>query len=112
MPQGSQELPGGNDKGKCSGSKNGAESAMMMLADAEEQYRACKAELEKVTAEISDAISQLHDDDLEAVLINRYLNCMTTESTAEFMHYAARTIRAKQRIAIKKLCTLMPCFAP
>lgn len=93
----------GNDKGRCSGSKNGTESALMRLADVEAQLEDCKKEIEKVALEIFNAIKGLHDADLEAVLINRYLNYMTIEQTAEFMHYGPTTIKRKTNEAIKIL---------
>lgn len=94
----------GNDKGKCSGSKNGTESALMRLADVEALARESKAEADAVSAEIFKAINKcVKDDELAAILINRYLNYMTVEQTAEFMGYSLETIKRKQREAIKKL---------
>lgn len=101
----------GNDAGKSSGSQNGTESAYIKLAEVEEKAREQKKECVKVIAEIQNAIAQLHNDDLEAVLINRYLNYMTIEETAEFMNYATRTIKLKQKEAVRKLCTILPCIA-
>ena len=101
----------GNDKGKSSTSKNGTESTLMQLAEMQEQAEQLISESVKVTAEIWKAIKLLHDDDLEAVLINRYILFYTIEKTAEIMNYAPRTIKEKQKQAIEKLCTLMPCFA-
>lgn len=92
-----------NDACKNSTSKNGTESALMKLAEIEEKATAQKAEAVKVSAEIQDAISMLHDDDLEAVLIHRYLNFLTVDRTAEIMNYSSETIKRKQRAAIEKL---------
>lgn len=61
--------------------------------------------------EVSNAIALLDDDDLETVLIHRYILFHTVEETAEIMHYSPRTIRVKQKKAIEKLCLLLPCFA-
>ncbi|HPY85540.1 MAG TPA: DUF1492 domain-containing protein [Ruminococcus flavefaciens] len=93
----------GNDTGKSGTSKNGTESALMKLAEMEEKAECQKAEAIKVSAEIQDAISMLHDDDLEAVLIHRYLNFLTVDRTAEIMNYSSETIKRKQRAAIEKL---------
>lgn len=94
----------GNDKGKCSTSKNGTESALISLADIEQQMEEHKHEAEVAAAEIYNAITtQILDGELAAVLINRYLNYMTVEKTAEYMGYDARTIYRKTDAAIKKL---------
>lgn len=93
----------GNDKGKSDTSKNGTENSLIQLVDVEEKFQKCKAEAEKVTEEIFKAISSLNDDELEAVLINRYLNYMTIEDTAEFMGYGVTTIKRKIKEAISKM---------
>ena len=93
-----------NDKGKCSVSKNGTESALVLLADIERQIDEHKREAEDAANEIYCAITgQIKDGELAAVLINRYLNYMTVEETAEYMGYDARTIYRKTDAAIKKL---------
>lgn len=92
-----------NDKGKSSTSKNGTESALLKLAEMEEKAEAQRTEAVRITAEIQDAISRLCNDDLESVLINRYLNFLTIEQTAERMNYSPETIKRKQRYAIEKL---------
>jgi DNA-directed RNA polymerase specialized sigma24 family protein len=97
----------GNDTGKSGTSKNGTESALMKLAEMEEKAECQKAEAVKVSAEIQDAISMLHDDDLEAVLIHRYLNFLTIEQTAEIMNYHPNTVKAKVKTAVQKICTEM-----
>ena len=97
----------GNDTGKSGTSKNGTESALMKLAEMEEKAECQKAEAVKVSAEIQDAISMLHDDDLEAVLIHRYLLFETIEQTAEIMNYHPNTVKAKVKTAVQKICTEM-----
>lgn len=101
----------GNDKGKCSGSKNGTEDALIKLADAELKLKNQIFELLDITDEISDVISMLGDNDLETVLIHRYILFYTVEETAEIMNYSPRTVRDKQKKAIEKLCLFLPCFA-
>lgn len=93
----------GNNAGKNSGTQNGTEYAYMKLAEAEDKADQQKRECELLILEIQDAISTLHDDELEAVLINRFLNFMSVEKTAEFMNYDTRTVMRKQSKAIKKL---------
>lgn len=56
---------------------------------------------------IRELISSLHDDDLEAVLIFRYIVHNTEEQTAEKLNYAPRTVQEKIKKAVKKLCAKM-----
>lgn len=93
----------GNDAGRSGTTKNGTENALVQLAEIEEKATAQKAEAVRVSAEIQDAIAKLNDDDLEAVLIHRYLLFETIEQTAESMKYDPRTIRRKTKQAIEKL---------
>lgn len=95
--------PEGNDTGKSSTAKNSTENALMQLAEIEEKATAQKTEAVRISAEIQNAIAQLHDDDLEAVLIHRYLLFETIEQTAASMSYDPRTIRRKTKLAIEKL---------
>lgn len=101
-----------NDKGKSDGSKNSTEEALMMIAESELELLRNIRDLMRIANEVSYAIAQLHDDDLETVLIHRYLLFHTIEQTAELMNYSVRTIKNKQSKAIEKLCTFLPCFAP
>ncbi len=101
----------GNYTGKSDTVLNGTENAFMKLVDMEQKYSDQKKELENISKEISEAIALLHDDELETVLIHRYLLFHTIERTAELMHYSVRTIKNKQHQAIRKLCPLLPCFA-
>lgn len=91
---------------------NGTENAFMKLVDMEQKFSDQKKELENISKEISEAIALLHDDELEAVLIHRYLLFHTIEQTAEFMHYSIRATQYKHKKSIQKLCTLLHCFAP
>lgn len=92
-----------NDKGKSSGRKNSTENALIRLADIEQKLQQQIAELSGITAEIVDAVSKLCDNDLETVLIHRYLLFHTVEETAELMNYSSETVKRKQRMAIEKL---------
>lgn len=92
-----------NDRGRSDTALNGTESTFMKLADMEQKYSRQKAELLEISDEISEVISELHDDDLETVLIHRYLLFHTIEQTAELMHYSPETVKRKQRKAIGKL---------
>lgn len=100
-----------NDTGKSDGTENGTENALMRLAEIERKALDLRLECADILTETLTAIWKLEDDDLEAVLINRYVLFYTIEQTAEIMNYAPRTVRKKQKQAIEKLCLLMPCNA-
>lgn len=97
-----------NDKAKSDTRLNGTENAFINLADVEYRYNEQKQELLKVSEEISDTITLLHDYELETVLIYRYLLFYTIEQTAELMNYSPKSIRLKTKKAIEKLCELIP----
>jgi len=93
----------GNDKGKSDSSENGTENALMKLAEMEQKVQELRIEAVNVTTEIWSAITSLQDDDLEAVLINRYILFHTIEQTAEELNYSIPTVKRKQAEAIRKL---------
>lgn len=101
----------GNDKGKCSGSKNGTEDALMKLVDTEHKLQRQIIELAAISDEIFGAISKINDNDLETVLIHRHILFHTIEETAEIMNYDPRTVRRKQSEAIEKLVRKCPCLS-
>lgn len=93
---------GGGSVGGCS-SFNRTEAALFRLADIDRQ---CREEIEKlavITEEVKAVISKLEDDELEAVLIQRYLLFNSIEQTAEELHYSIPTVKRKQKAAIRKL---------
>lgn len=92
-----------NYTGKSDTRLNGTENAFIKLADTERKYNQQMQELVKVTEEVADAISLLNDNELEVILIHRYLYFHTIEQTAEFMHYSPKTVKRKQKKAIQKL---------
>lgn len=94
----------GNDKGKSSGRKNSTEDALIRLVDIEHKLQRQIIELADISGEIFDAISKINDDDLETVLIHRYILFHTIEETAEIMNYSSETVRRKTNKAIRKLC--------
>lgn len=51
-------------------------------------------------------IKYVEDSDLETVLLNRYLRCMTWEQIAEEMNYSLPTLYRKHRKSLKKLVEL------
>lgn len=92
-----------NDTGGRSTPENGTENALMKLADMEERARRQREEAICASDEIQRAISTLHDEDLETVLIHRYLLFETIEQVAESIGYDPRTVKRKIRRAIEKL---------
>lgn len=96
-----------NDTGKSSSTKNGVENAYMRLVDTEMKLCNQIVELLDIIDEIRDAISKLNDNDLETVMIHRYLLFHTVEETAELLNYSVRATQYKCTKAIKKLCTLL-----
>ena len=92
-----------NDTGRNSNRENGTENALMKLADMELKAEAQKVEAVKLSEEIQQAIAQLHDDDLETVLLHRYILFHTIEKTAELMHYDPKTVKRKTSVAIRKM---------
>ena len=102
-----------NYTGKSDTRLNGTQDAFMKLADIEHKYSKQKHELENIFVEISEAISLLHDNELETILIHRYLLFHTIEQTAELMHYSPETVRRKTNKAIRKLWVkLLECGTP
>lgn len=96
-----------NDTGKTDSSENGTENALLRLAEIERKALDLKLECAGILSETLAKIWELHDDDLEAVLINRYVLFYTIEQTAEIMNYHPNTVKCKVNKAIRKLCTKM-----
>lgn len=94
-----------NDTGKSDGAENGTENALMRLAEIERKALALRLECADILAETVTAIWKLEDDNLEAVLINRYVLFYTIEQTAEVMHCHPNTVKYQINKAIRKLCT-------
>lgn len=92
-----------NYTGKSDTRLNGTENAFLKLSDIERKYNEQKQEMIKISDEISEAIAELHNDDLETVLMHRYLLFHTIEQTAKFLNYSPETVKRKQRKAIEKL---------
>lgn len=93
-----------NGSGSCAVG-NSTENALIKLAEMEEQADMQKAEAVKVSSEIKEIISRLNDDDLETVLIHRFILFHTTEQTAELLNYHPNTVKNKVKKAVQKLCT-------
>ena len=84
-------------------SLNPTEDALIRLAVTERQTQEKLKNLVKIREEISEAIQQIEEPDLQAVLVWHYLNYFTFEQTAEKMHYDKRTIQRKHQKALDKI---------
>ena len=84
-------------------SGNSTEDALIRLAVTEQQTQQKLRELVHIREEITAAIQQIDDSDLQAVLVWHYLNYFTFEQTAEKMHYDKRTIQRKHQKALDKI---------
>ena len=90
------------------GSKsNGTERKLMSLADDERELDEQISGLRDLQRKVRASIASLHDNDLESVLIYRYIAYHTEEETGEGLNYAQRTVQEKIKKAIKKLCAKM-----
>lgn len=100
---GAISFEGNNTTGKS----NATERNLMRLADEEKEIDEQIVRLRKKQRDIRQLISSLNDDDLEAVLIFRYIVHNTEEQTAEKLNYAPRTVQEKIKKAVSKLCVKM-----
>lgn len=86
---------------------NGTERILMRLADEEEAIDEQIVQLREQQHKVRVLISELHDNDLEAVLIYRYILHHTIEQSAEQLSYHPNTVKGKIKKAVAKLCTKM-----
>ncbi len=93
----------GNNKGKSDGRRNGVEEALITLTQSDDKYDNALRDYIALRREIESAIEELHDDELEAIFMYRYLEYKTMEQIAECMNYNERTIRRKHHYGIEKL---------
>ena len=90
-----------------SSKQNATEHNLARLADEEKEIDEQISKLRSEQRKVRETISLLHDNDLEAILIFRYIVHNTEEQTAEKLNYAQRTVQDKLKKAIKKLCVKM-----
>lgn len=86
--------------GSGGGQGNGTEDALIRLAQTETETRERLRKLVEIREEISTAIRQVDDPDMQAILVRHYLAYETFEQIAEKMHYDKRTIQRKHKRAI------------
>ena len=88
-------------------SGNSTEDALIRLATAEQQAQEKLRELIQIREEITQAIQQIDDADLQAVLVWHYLNYLTFEQAAEKMNYSIRNVKYKHKKALDKICIVL-----
>jgi len=98
-----QRISGGLASSGARSGTNATEDALIRLSETEQKTRAKINELIQIQEEIADKIMQIDDNELQAVLVYRYLNCMTFEQIAEKMNYDVRTVRRKHVKALEKV---------
>ena len=87
--------------------QNSTERNLVSLADEEQKIDDEIARLKETQRKVRKLIDELHDDDLEAILIYRYILHHTIEESAEELHYHPNTVKEKIKRATAKLCTKM-----
>lgn len=84
---------GGSEKGKCDSHSNGVETSMARLTEIDEKLELQIKNTVDVRCQISDAIGDIRNDELQAILIHRYLNFSTIEDIADVMNYSVSTVK-------------------
>lgn len=87
--------------------KSNTDTVIHKIIDIDIQISAEIDKLVDIRADIFKAIKSLENPDLEAVLINRYLNYFTLDKTAEVMHYSLASVKNKHNSAIKRLAEII-----
>lgn len=81
-------------------SGNGTETALIRLAQTEEETQERLRELVRIREEICGMIRTVDDLDMQAILVRHYLAYETFEVIAEKMHYSRPTIMRKYKHAL------------
>ncbi|MBP5362259.1 MAG: sigma-70 family RNA polymerase sigma factor [Ruminococcus sp.] len=87
--------------------QNGTERNLISLADEEKNIDEQIVKLRAEQKKVRQLIGELHDNDLEAVLIFRYILHHSIEESAEQLNYHPNTVKEKIKRAVEKLCTKM-----
>ena len=89
--------------GTGGGQGNGTESALVRLAQTETETRERLRTLVNIREEISSAIRNVDDPDMQAILVRHFLAYETFEMIADKMHYSKPTIMRKYKKALDKM---------
>ena len=93
--------------GLSGGKSNSTEDALIHLAQTETETRERLHELVGIREEISSAIRNVDDPDMQAILVRHYLAYETFETIADKMHYSIRSIKYKHKAALDKVCIVL-----
>ena len=92
-----------NTGAKNCNNSNSVECKMFRIADMSMKIDEEIQRLERLTDEIFAVICNLGDDELETILIYRFLQFMTIGNIAKEMHYDEKTVSRKLHKAIEKI---------
>lgn len=92
-----------NTGAKNCNNSNSVECKMFRIADMSLKIDEEIQRLERLTDEIFTVICNLDDDELETILIYRFLQFMTIGNIAKEMHYDEKTVSRKLHKAIEKI---------
>jgi len=98
-----ERISGGLASSGARSGNNATEDALIRLAETERKTKSKIDELIQIQEEIADKIMEIDDNELQAVLVYRYLGCMNFEQIAEKMNYDKRTIQRKHKAALDKV---------
>ena len=76
---------------------NTTEDCLIRLADTQERVQEALRALVEIRDEITRAIENVDDPDMQTILVRHYLAYETFEVIAERMHYDKRTIQRKHK---------------
>jgi DNA-directed RNA polymerase specialized sigma subunit len=78
------------------------EQWIIRKVDYEKQLEELKPQAEKVMQETTDAISRVCDYELEAVLVNRYVHCLSWAKIGSLIYLSSTQVRRLHDKAIEK----------
>lgn len=82
---------------------NTTEDYLIRLADTQERVQEALRALVEIRDEITRAIENVDDPDMQAILVRHYLAYETFEVIAERMHYSESTVKRKHKRALDQV---------
>ena len=76
------------------------EKWIIRALDAEHELKDLEEKVIKLKVEIEDKIAELHDCDLERILVYRYIDWLAWSDIAKLMYYSVATLKRKHDEAI------------
>lgn len=86
---------------------NTTEDYLIRLADTQERVQEALRALVEIRDEITRAIENVDDPDMQAILVRHYLAYETWEMVAEKMYYSVRCVKYKHKKALDQLCIVL-----